>query len=133
MADITPDADFGSRLRRLREARGVSLREIASATHLSMAQLEALERNDVRRLPAGIFRRGIVRAYAQEIGADPEATVRDFIASIPGEPGIGDSSRSYQTDYEATTAAPPISTLTVIVAGLAVLAALAGWLVFTLV
>lgn len=77
------DADFGGRMRRAREARGVSLRQIADSTKLSMAALEALERNDISRLPGGIFSRGFVRSYAAEIGMDPEASVRDFIAQFP--------------------------------------------------
>ncbi len=73
-------ADFGGTLRQLREARGVALRDIAESTKISVSALEALERNDVSRLPGGIFRRGIIRAYAATIGADPERLVRDFDA-----------------------------------------------------
>ena len=79
------DSDFGGRLKRLREQRGVTLREIANTTHISMVALEALERNDVSRLPGGIFSRAFVRSYAQSIGADPEATVRDFVTRFPHE------------------------------------------------
>ncbi len=75
--------DFGSRLKRAREARRVSLREIANATKISVGALEALERNDISRLPGGIFSRGIVRSYALEVGLDPEDTVRDFIEQFP--------------------------------------------------
>ncbi len=70
--------DFGARLRAAREARGISLKEIAAATKISMLALEALERNDVSRLPGGVFSRAFVRAYAQEVGLNPEQTVREF-------------------------------------------------------
>ncbi len=83
----TTDVDFGSRMRRSREARGVSLRQIADATKLPMAALEALERDDIARLPGGIFSRAFVRAYASEIGIDPEGTVREFIARFPTDSG----------------------------------------------
>ena len=86
MAQVEVEQDFGSRMRRLRERRAVSLAAIAAVTKLSVAQLEALERNDVSRLPGGIFLRSIVRAYATEIGADPESAVRDFLAAIPQQP-----------------------------------------------
>jgi len=76
-------SDFGPRLKRAREARGVSLREIATATKISVGALEALERNDISRLPGGIFSRGIVRSYSLEVGLDPEETVRDFIDQFP--------------------------------------------------
>jgi len=101
---LEPDraADFGGRLRALREARGVTLRDIASTTNNSVAQLEALERNEIGRLPGGIFLRAIVRSYAQEIGADPESTLRDFIASFPGDPSADIPHRS-EIDYEKAT------------------------------
>ena len=67
-------ADFGSRMRHTREQRGVSLRQIAQTTKLSVSALEALERNDISRLPGGIFSRAFVRSYAAEIGIDPEDT-----------------------------------------------------------
>ena len=78
-----PDTDFGVRMRRAREARGVSLRQIAEATKLSVSALEALERSDISRLPGGIFSRAFVRSYAVEVGIDPEQTVREFIAQFP--------------------------------------------------
>jgi cytoskeleton protein RodZ len=75
--------DFGAKLRAARERKGVSLRQIATATKISIAALEALERNDISRLPGGIFRRAFVRSYASEVGLDPEATIQDFIAQFP--------------------------------------------------
>ena len=85
---VDPDArsDFGSKMRRAREQRGVSLRQIAEATKISMSALEALERNDPSRLPGGIFSRAFVRSYAVEIGVDPEPTVREFLAQFPHDP-----------------------------------------------
>jgi cytoskeleton protein RodZ len=77
------DSDFGARMRQAREQRGVTLRQIADATKISVSQLEALERNDISRLPGGIFSRAFVRSYAAEIGADPEQTVRDFLSQFP--------------------------------------------------
>lgn len=83
MATLDAQRDFGERMKRLREQRGITLREIADTTKLSVRALEALERNDISRLPGGIFSRGLVRAYAEQIGADPEATVQEFIARFP--------------------------------------------------
>ena len=77
--------DFGARMKQLREERGVTLRSIADTTKISVAALEALERNDIARLPGGIFSRAVVRAYAQEVGADPERTVQEFITRFPDE------------------------------------------------
>src|SRR5215510_8596355 len=75
--------DFGSRMRHIREQRGVSLRQIAQTTKLSVSALEALERNDISRLPGGIFSRAFVRSYASEVGLDPETAVQEFMAQFP--------------------------------------------------
>jgi cytoskeletal protein RodZ len=74
--------EFGARLKTAREQRGVSLRQIAGATRISMTALEALERDDFSRLPGGIFSRAFVRAYAVEVGLDPEATVAEFLVEF---------------------------------------------------
>ena len=81
-------SDFGTRLRAARERRGVSLRDIAARTELSVTALEALERSDPSRLPGGIFARAFVRSYAAEVGLDPEATVREFVETCDFEPPI---------------------------------------------
>ena len=77
--------DFGRRLRDARERKGISLRQIASATKISVSALEALERNDISRLPGGIFSRAFVRSYAVEVGLDPETMIQEFIAQFPSD------------------------------------------------
>jgi transcriptional regulator with XRE-family HTH domain len=75
--------DFGARLREARERKGVSLRQIAGVTRISIRVLEALEQNDISKLPGGIFSRAFVRSYAIEVGLDPEATVDEFLRQFP--------------------------------------------------
>src|ERR671922_1388205 len=79
-------SDFGGKLRQARERRGISLRQIAASTKISMAALEALERNDVSKLPGGIFSRAFVRSYAIEVGLDPDETVKEFLERFHAEP-----------------------------------------------
>lgn len=76
-------ATFGARLKAAREARGISLRDVATTTKISMSALEALEHDDPSRLPGGIFSRAFVRSYAYEVGLDPEAAVREFADTFP--------------------------------------------------
>ena len=76
-------ADVGARLREAREARSMELRDIAATTKISIGALEAIEQNDFDPLPGGIFTRAFVRAYASEVGLDPEQTTRDFMAQAP--------------------------------------------------
>jgi cytoskeleton protein RodZ len=71
---------FGEQIKRERELRKVSLKEIAEATKISVRFLRALEENDFSQLPGGVFDRGFVRAYAQFVGLDEEATVEAYLA-----------------------------------------------------
>ena len=85
MPQGSPTRTVGARLREAREKKGVSLRQIANSTRISVMSLEALERSDLSRLPGGIFTRAFIRAYAQEVGLDPDRTIQDFIAELPPE------------------------------------------------
>src|SRR5438876_5461999 len=85
MAADRTSSGFGGALREARERRGVSLRQIANATKISVAALEALERNDISRLPGGIVSRAFVRSYAIEVGLDPETAIHEFITQFPND------------------------------------------------
>jgi transcriptional regulator with XRE-family HTH domain len=75
---------FGARLRLQRERREIALATIAEQTKIKLSLLEALERDDLSHWPLGIFGRSYIRSYAQAIGLDPAATVREFIERHPG-------------------------------------------------
>jgi cytoskeleton protein RodZ len=77
-ADGLAMSDFGGQLRGARERRGVSLGQVSAATKISISALEALERNDISKLPGGIFTRGFIRSYANEVGLNPDDTLREF-------------------------------------------------------
>jgi cytoskeletal protein RodZ len=79
-------SDFGGKLRIARERRGTSLQQISASTKISTAALEALERNDISKLPGGIFSRSFVRSYAHEVGLDPDETVREFLERFQPSP-----------------------------------------------
>ena len=70
--------DFGERLRQARLQAGFSLREISARTKIREPLLDAIEREDIGRLPTGLVGRGFLRAYAREVGLDPESVVRQF-------------------------------------------------------
>jgi transcriptional regulator with XRE-family HTH domain len=90
--------DFGSRLREARERKGVSLRDIANPTKISIRALEALERNDISHLPGGIFSRSFVRAYAVQAGLNPDETVDDFVRQFPHDSVIAGHAASVHID-----------------------------------
>ena len=123
-------------MKRLREQRGITLREIADTTKLSVRTLEALERDDISCLPGGIFSRGLVRAYAEQLGVDPETTVQEFIARFP-EASVSDGlphrrPEEVNTDPPSMVARRVVMAVTVLVpialiVGLSMLARMAGW------
>jgi hypothetical protein len=82
------DEPLGRRLRRERERRHISLESISAATKIGVPLLQALEAEDVGRLPAGIFRRSIVRSYACAVGVDPDETLSEFLACFPDPPEL---------------------------------------------
>src|ERR1700730_1138537 len=75
--------EFGPRLRREGGRKHISIDAIAAATKIKASLFEQLERDDISRWPPGIFGRSYLRAYADAIGLDPDATVREFLAVFP--------------------------------------------------
>ncbi len=69
---------FGERLKRERELREVTVKEIASATRIAPKFLEALENEDWNKLPGGVFGRGFVRSIARYLGLSEENLLSDY-------------------------------------------------------
>ncbi|HWI20521.1 MAG TPA: helix-turn-helix domain-containing protein [Vicinamibacterales bacterium] len=84
MAENRP-LDPSARLREAREKKGLSARQVAEATKLSVRAIESLERNALSELPEGIYRRSIVRAVAREVGLNADQLLAAFTAAYPDE------------------------------------------------
>lgn len=85
---------FGEWLRRQREMREIGLREIADTTKISFRYLEAMEADRFDLLPAPIFAKGFLRAYAKYVGLSPDEVVNHYLAvhtpkdaAVPGDGG----------------------------------------------
>src|SRR3989442_2022902 len=98
-------ASFGEELRREREIRGISLKEISDATKISKRFLEAIERNDHRTLPAPVFTRGFVREYARYLGLNAEEIVNRYNFAAAG------ADRIEKSPHLDRLVAPPPPTL----------------------
>ncbi|HLM02967.1 MAG TPA: helix-turn-helix domain-containing protein, partial [Pyrinomonadaceae bacterium] len=61
-----------------REARGISISEVAEQTRISALYLEAIENNDYRTLPGGIFNKGFVKSFAKFVGVDENEALQDY-------------------------------------------------------
>ena len=73
---------LGNILRREREARGISLEEIAAKTKIGIRLLRAIENEQFERLPGGLFNRSFVRQYARVLGVDEEIAVREYLQAF---------------------------------------------------
>ena len=70
--------EFGAELAQAREQRGITLPELARRTKIGIDALKAIERCDVTALPGGLYTRGFLRAYAREVGLNPDDIVRRY-------------------------------------------------------
>lgn len=69
----------GPRLRRFRLRRGRELEEIASLTRINPGHLRCIEEERFAELPARVYVRGFVAAYASCLGLDPAQVASDYI------------------------------------------------------
>jgi cytoskeleton protein RodZ len=82
--DKPPEAEstaaFGDWLRRQREMREISLRDIADRTKISLRYLQAMEDDRFDLLPAPIFAKGFLREYARYVGLNPDEVVNHYLS-----------------------------------------------------
>jgi cytoskeleton protein RodZ len=71
--DYSPDVTIGERLRVAREARGLTLDEIAGQTRIPVRHLQHIETGDWEALPAITYSVGFVRSYGNLVGLDGQA------------------------------------------------------------
>lgn len=62
-------------LRQQREARGLDLLALSRRTGVRVTFLSWIDRGDVGALPAGLYGRAAIRAYAAGVGIDPDAAL----------------------------------------------------------
>jgi cytoskeleton protein RodZ len=71
-------ASLGQELKRERELRGISLREIADSTRINLRFLQAVEEDRLDALPGAFFVRAILRSYARSIGIDEHQVLNKY-------------------------------------------------------
>ena len=118
---------IGEKLRLERETRGIALRDISEQTRISMRYLEAIEADDYRRLPGGIFNRSFIRAYAKFIGYDENDAIEDYARTMRerGEADDDETPKPFRslvyTDDAANQKRSPLMTLLLAIVILALL------------
>lgn len=76
-------SDVGELLRATRQKRHITLGDVAEATRIKVAYLEALENGDYKLLPGPAYVTGFLRNYAQFLGLHPDDVVQDYQSLRP--------------------------------------------------
>lgn len=117
--------NIGEQLRLAREERGIPLREVSNETRISIRYLEAIESNDYKHLPGGIYNRSFVKAYARSVGFDEKEAVEAYTRYMREQSEAGDDVATTPYHAKVYTDAPatrsPILTVILAIVILAIL------------
>lgn len=69
----------GKALKQIRERLGIDLKTIAAETKINMKTLEWIEEEDVEHLPAMVYLKGFLRAYARALNLDPQRLIEGYL------------------------------------------------------
>ena len=72
---------IGAYLRRKRQARSMSIGEIARATRIPTSAIERIEADHFDDLPGEVFTRGFLKAYATAVGLRPDDVLARYTAA----------------------------------------------------
>jgi flagellar biosynthesis protein FlhG len=72
----------GASIRRIREAKRISLEDLSDYTRISRAYLGALEEEDYNRLPAGVYVRGFLQQVAKRLKLPVDRLVPLYVARM---------------------------------------------------
>jgi len=78
--DIGGEDLLGKYLKEKREQAGVSLRDIADATHIRLEYLRALEEEDFSKIPGEVYITGYISEYLRYLNVDPADAVQMYRA-----------------------------------------------------
>ena len=71
--------DFGATIKAAREAKGLSVSQVAAQTHLLVQVVERMECNDFSMIPAPIYGRGFVRLISECLGLDAAVMTAEYM------------------------------------------------------
>lgn len=77
-----PEVVTGAALKRIREMRGISLRQIAIESKVGIRYFQYIEEDRFSYLPAPVYLRGFLSEYARVVGLDGRRVVESYIARI---------------------------------------------------
>lgn len=68
----------GTSLRQLREQLGIDLKTIAAQTKINPRILESIENEELDCLPAPVYLKGFLKAYARVLNIDPQRLIEGY-------------------------------------------------------
>ena len=71
---------LGNTLKTARENKGLSIQQIAEATHLMSSAVAKLENEDFSFITAPIYGRGFLKLYCDAVGLEPQPVIQEFMA-----------------------------------------------------
>ncbi len=78
--------EIGAQLRYLREQSQLSIEQITARTMIQPRQLEAIELGRLNQLPEPVYIRGLIKRYADALGADGEVLAAAFPTTLRVQP-----------------------------------------------
>ncbi len=81
--DLATGPLMGADLRRIRESRGIALREIAASTKIGLRFLEYIEEDRFALLPPPVYLRGFLHEYARALSLDPRRMAEAYMSRLP--------------------------------------------------
>lgn len=78
--------DLGHELRRAREAKGLTIKDVQAETKIRSKYLEAIEDGDLSVIPGEVYAKGFVRSYANFLGLDGGAILDKYKQWKAGQP-----------------------------------------------
>jgi len=98
----------GEVLQKERARRGLTLEQVAEATHIRKHFLEALENNQHNALPSAVQGRGFLRLYAGHLGLPVEPLLAAWDGKAPLELGAPESAAETTASSDEAPAAPAV-------------------------
>ncbi|MBM4351388.1 MAG: hypothetical protein FJ106_16025 [Deltaproteobacteria bacterium] len=68
----------GRSLKQLRETLGIDLKAVSAETKINMKTLELIEEEDLDHLPAMVYLKGFLKAYARALNLDPQKLIEGY-------------------------------------------------------
>jgi cytoskeleton protein RodZ len=102
MVELRGSEIIGQRLRQQRESRRISLDQAATALHIRLRYVEAMDKGDFSVFPSPVQARGFLGSYLQYLGLDAEP----FLAALDGDASLLEEEKLEQQEGLDLSAQP---------------------------